>query len=110
LQPKWHLFSILTTSHAYHPTVPSEYQPQTGRLPAYAKALLETRIRRFIAPDGREWCVREAPLPKCEKRSGFCLIFEADGLARRVWSYPASWLDMPQTDLCALCDARPIRR
>jgi hypothetical protein len=69
----------------------------------------EKRIRRFVAPDGRQWRVHEVPLPKCEKRAGFCLIFEADGLARRVWSYPANWVDMSQTELCALCEARPVR-
>ena len=104
------LFSIHRQPLPLEPRVPSEYQPYSERLTPCADTSPGKRARHFLASDGCEWRVREVPLPDCEKRAGFCLVFEATGVARRVWSYPADWFDASEATLRALCDATPSRR
>ena len=58
--------------------------------------------RRLIGPDGREWRVREAPMPSYDRRGGSCLIFETNDAARRVRNYPADWFDLGEPDLYGL--------
>lgn len=67
------------------------------------------RERRVLGPDGREWRVREAPLPAFDRRKGYCLIFEAVGAARRVREYPHDWFTMPDAELYALSVEMPRR-
>ena len=45
-----------------------------------------------------EICARTLP----GSRGSTCLVFQSDGIARRVWNYPAQWADLPAPLLCEL--------
>jgi hypothetical protein len=52
---------------------------------------------------GLRWTVSEISahtLPG--SRGSTCLVFQAEGIARRVWHYPAHWADLPSPELCSL--------
>ena len=57
------------------------------------------RERRLMGPDGREWRVREIPMPSYDRRGGRCLVFETNDAARRVRQYPARWYDCDDSEL-----------
>ena len=62
-----------------------------------------TRSSRFVDSTGRRWEVRElpgsagAPSPRAPS-----LVFETEGLIRRVRRYPANWLELAPGELEAL--------
>jgi hypothetical protein len=58
--------------------------------------------RRVIGPDGREWRVREVPMPSYDRRGGSCLIFETNDAARRVRHYPSRWYECDDAELYGL--------
>jgi hypothetical protein len=58
--------------------------------------------RRILGPDGREWRVREAPMPIYDRRGARCLIFEAVDAARRVRRVPDHWYEWSDAELYAL--------
>jgi hypothetical protein len=81
------------------PSLPSshtDYQP-------------ERRVRRFVGRDGREWRVREIPAPSYDRRSGYCLVFETAGLARRVRNYATTWYNLTDDELDFLGEQTPAR-
>jgi hypothetical protein len=52
------------------------------------------------------WRVREVDTTHVPGARGpRCLIFEADGVVRRVWNYPASWAELSDSDLWRLLDS-----
>ena len=59
--------------------------------------------RAFIDAEHVAWIVREcvAPHDACP-RGTRCLIFEAEGRARRVWTYPSNWREMDEAELARL--------
>jgi hypothetical protein len=59
--------------------------------------------RAFIDAEHVAWIVREcvAPRDACP-RGTRCLIFEAEGRARRVWTYPPNWREMDEAELARL--------
>ena len=59
--------------------------------------------RAFIDPQHVAWIVREcvAPRDACP-RGTRCLIFESEGRVRRVWTYPADWRELDETELARL--------
>ena len=59
--------------------------------------------RVFVDDEHVAWTVREcaAPADLCA-RGSHCLIFESDGRARRVWSYPQNWRDLDEPALTRL--------
>ena len=52
---------------------------------------------------GRRWQVREVDA-RCvpAARGDRCLIFDAESVVRRLWSYPADWRQMPGEELLRL--------
>ena len=57
----------------------------------------------FDATDGTHWIVREFPGGSpMSKGSGACLIFECDGVVRRVRTFPHDWRDLETAALIAL--------
>jgi sugar/nucleoside kinase (ribokinase family) len=75
------------------------YEPSASSSFARPQESTPSPIRRFIAADGREWRVRESPLPKFDRRSGRCLIFETVDAARRIRDYPANWYELTEDEL-----------
>ena len=59
-------------------------------------------VGRTIIGDGREWRVREVPLPAYDRRGTKCLIFETADAMRRVRNYPTDWADWPDDELYLL--------
>lgn len=57
---------------------------------------------RLLYVDGRDWKVREEPIPYADRRAGMSLIFESISLIRRVRNYPADWFDLPDEELFQL--------
>jgi hypothetical protein len=50
---------------------------------------------RQLARDGIQWSVREADAARTPGARGKqCLIFDSDIIVRRVWTYPASWMEL----------------
>ena len=64
-------------------------------------------MRLLIEPEGREWRVYERATgdfsPTTARSS---LIFEAEGIVRRLWHYPASWAAFSDAELLLLMDVR----
>lgn len=61
------------------------------------------RSSRFVDSAGRRWVVRELPAPAgAVVRCAPSLVFETEGLIRRVRSYPPDWSDLPPAELEAL--------
>lgn len=58
------------------------------------------KTREFQA-DGRRWLVRESTY-STDRRSGPCLIFDAETVIRRVRQFPADWHLLSDDELYAL--------
>lgn len=60
-------------------------------------------MRLLVDADGREWRVYERvgsiASPKAGQRS---LIFDTDGMVRRLWHYPAGWDSLADDELLLL--------
>jgi hypothetical protein len=57
--------------------------------------------RQFRDADGRSWRVYEVSSGAGLSKS---LIFEAEGIARRVRTYPPDWATLDEVALRALCE------
>jgi hypothetical protein len=63
--------------------------------------------RTFVDADGRAWTVREVDMAGfIWARAPFCLVFDTEGLVRRVWGYPADWAGLSPEALVTLSAAR----
>ncbi len=64
-------------------------------------------MRHLIDPEGREWRVYERAASDFTPTMGrSSLIFDAEGIVRRLWHYPASWAALSDAELLVLMDAR----
>jgi len=60
---------------------------------------------RDILGDGIQWHVHEASATHVPgARRDRCLIFDSEGVVRRVWAYPSDWMNLPDDALWALID------
>jgi hypothetical protein len=57
---------------------------------------------RVLEVNGLRWSVREVPYPPIDRRSGTCLIFDAESVIRRVRTFPGNWATLNDTELYAL--------
>ena len=57
---------------------------------------------RVFEVNGLRWSVREVPYPPIDRRSGTCLIFDAESVIRRVRNFPGNWATLNDTELYAL--------
>jgi len=69
-------------------------------------------MRHLVDESGREWNVYErgssADSPQAGRHS---LVFDAEGIVRRLWQYPPSWADLPDDALLGLMeDPAGLRR
>jgi hypothetical protein len=57
----------------------------------------------YCDADGTRWQVREVDAHAVPGARGHrCLLFEGEGVVRRVWNYPADWARLPPSDLVSL--------
>jgi hypothetical protein len=62
-------------------------------------------MRHLVDAEGREWRIYERtqgnPSPGAARPS---LVFDTDGIVRRLWRYPASWSALSDAELLCLMD------
>lgn len=54
---------------------------------------------RKVRTDDAEWRVYELESGPYDRRSGVSLVFESDGVLRRVRDYPAGWRELSDAEL-----------
>jgi hypothetical protein len=63
-------------------------------------------MRHLIDPQGREWRVYERPSRDFAPGAGqTSLVFDAEGIVRRLWRYPPGWLSLSDGELLRLMEA-----
>jgi len=64
------------------------------------------RLRSRILYDaqGLRWTVQEVLGPSYSRRASRSLVFTADGIMRRVRSFPENWADLDDPDLLRLSE------
>lgn len=64
---------------------------------------------RDILGDGIHWHVHEANAAHVPgARRDRCLIFDSDGIVRRVWAYPSDWMNLTDDALWGLIDGARV--
>jgi hypothetical protein len=61
----------------------------------------DTRTR-WIDGDGLRWKVNEVEWAATDRRTGTCLIFDAETVIRRVRDFPSDWYEWSEADLYAV--------
>ena len=62
-------------------------------------------MRTVVDAEGREWRVYERSAGELSPTAGrVSLIFDTDGIVRRLWAYPSSWAVLRDADLLGLMD------
>jgi len=57
----------------------------------------------YLDADGARWQVREVDARDVPGARGErCLLFEGEGVVRRVWTYPHNWAHLPPEELVSL--------
>jgi hypothetical protein len=60
---------------------------------------------REVYRDGVRWTVREASTASIPgAKSHHCLIFDSEGVVRRLWAYPDDWAQLGDKEIVALLD------
>jgi hypothetical protein len=68
-------------------------------------------MRYLVDPQGREWRVYEWTAGDVSPVAGQAsLIFDTDGIVRRLWRYPAGWNGLSDEALLGLMDTSSRRR
>jgi hypothetical protein len=68
-------------------------------LPLAHRRRAAARPRRIVGPDGREWIVKEIPLPLADCDAGHCLWFQSADVVRRVPKFPFDWFARSDAEL-----------
>jgi hypothetical protein len=61
-----------------------------------------SQIVRILDAGGRRWTVREIRYPSTDRRSGTCLIFDAEMVIRRVRNFAQNWDTLTDDELYLL--------
>jgi len=62
-------------------------------------------MRHLVDALGREWHVYERGSSVHSPSAGHqSLVFDAEGIVRRLWQYPAAWAELPDDALLSLMD------
>jgi len=61
-------------------------------------------MRHLVDALGREWHVYERGSATQSPSSGRSLIFDAEGIVRRLWHYPSGWAELPDDALLGLME------
>jgi hypothetical protein len=63
---------------------------------------------RELFREGVRWTVREASAAQTPGAKSYrCLIFDSEGVVRRLWAFPEAWNDLADDQILALLDAPP---
>jgi hypothetical protein len=63
---------------------------------------------RELVRDGVRWVVHEASAARTPGAQAYrCLIFDSEGVVRRLWVFPERWEDLPDSEILKLLDAPP---
>ena len=61
---------------------------------------------RELYRSGVCWTVREASAARTPgAQADRCLIFDSDGIVRRLWTFPSNWRELDDAEIFALLDA-----
>jgi hypothetical protein len=61
---------------------------------------------RQLLRDGIQWTVSEASAARTPGAKSYrCLIFDSEGIVRRLWTFPQGWDDLADDQILALLDA-----
>lgn len=93
-----HLAALLLYSTAEDGIPP--HKSDTGNRMTNSATGPSTALVIMIGHD--EWRVYELPAPAYDRRGANNLIFETDGVMRRVRTYPEDWRDLTAEALLAL--------
>ncbi|NUO39964.1 MAG: hypothetical protein HOQ17_15060 [Gemmatimonadaceae bacterium] len=62
-------------------------------------------MRHLVDADGREWRIYERSTGDTSPGAApSSLVFDTDGIVRRLWRYPDAWSALPDADLLRLMD------
>ena len=67
-------------------------------------------MRHLVDAVGREWHVYERDSSADSLPPRNSLVFDADGIVRRLWQYPSGWADLPDEALLGLMDSQSAGR
>jgi len=70
-----------------------------GEAPRLSNLQAAQLTGRSLIADDRSWLVYELPSGAFDRRSTPTLIFECEGLIRRVRNYPPEWRDLSDDEL-----------
>ena len=63
-------------------------------------------MRLLTDQQGREWRIYERTAGDYSPAAGRpSLIFDSDGIVRRLWRYPTTWSNLPDAELLRLMDS-----
>ena len=63
-------------------------------------------MRQLRDSQGREWRVYERTATDMSPMAGHrSLVFDTEGIVRRLWRYPATWASLPDAELAGLMDS-----
>ena len=63
---------------------------------------------RELFREGVRWAVHEASAARTPGAKAYrCLIFDSEGIVRRLWTFPEHWAELPDADILKLLDAPP---
>jgi hypothetical protein len=63
---------------------------------------------RELFRDGVRWAVYEASAARTPGAKAYrCLIFDSDGIVRRLWTFPEHWNQLADDEIIRLLDAPP---
>jgi hypothetical protein len=63
-------------------------------------------MRHLIDAEGREWRIYERTAGDPSSGAGrSSLVFDTEGIVRRLWRYPAAWCGLPDGELLRLMDS-----
>lgn len=66
-------------------------------------------MRTVVDAECREWRVYERSAGELSPTAGrVSLIFDTDGIVRRLWQYPSGWATLADSDLLGLMDSVPV--
>ena len=67
-------------------------------------------MRHLVDADGREWRIYERlTRDSSPGAAGSSLVFDTDGIVRRLWRYPPSWSALPDAELLRLMDSLRVQ-
>jgi hypothetical protein len=63
---------------------------------------------RELFREGVRWVVHEASAARTPGARAYrCLIFDSEGVVRRLWAYPENWEQLADSEIIGLLDAPP---